>query len=151
MPAPEWRNSRRVRPWRVEARSAISARRAAYWRWSSDWGGGTNSSFEAIRAGIGGRSSASASRSHWRIHMGGAPSADNPLFSGNDQRFPRDTQFPIHHACVGDTQAVAPAAILIHTLGRVLVWLQHGGLLIYPDAESQPHALVTGYVTRGGP
>src|SRR5437763_534340 len=35
--------------------------------------------------------------------------------------------------------------------GRVIVSLQYSSLLIYPDAESQPHVRVSGYDTRGGP
>ena len=40
------------------------ASRSSYSFCSADCGGGTNSSFEAIREGIGGRKSDSASRSH---------------------------------------------------------------------------------------
>ena len=64
MPLPLRRNSRRVRPCRWAVCSLIRASRSSYSFCSADCGGGTNSSLEAIRAGIGGRKSDSASRSH---------------------------------------------------------------------------------------
>src|SRR6516165_12497991 len=69
MPLPVRRNERRLRPWRRAARSLMSANRASYSFCSADCGGGINSSFEAIRDGIGRGASRSASISHWRTHM----------------------------------------------------------------------------------
>src|SRR3954452_3990258 len=69
MPAPLRRKSRRLTPSRREGRSPSSATRAATAFWAADCGGGTNSSLEAIRVGIGGGASSAASSSHWRTHM----------------------------------------------------------------------------------
>ena len=82
MPLPVRRKSRRARPCRFAARSLISSRRASYSFCSGDCGGGMNSSLEAMRVGIGGRSSASASRSHWRTHMGEAPVQEEGCLGG---------------------------------------------------------------------
>src|SRR5262249_47769671 len=70
MPLPLLKNARRLTPWRLAACALISARRASYSFCSDDWGGGMNSSFDAIREGIGRGASTSASSSHWRTHMG---------------------------------------------------------------------------------
>src|SRR5437660_4452548 len=71
MPEPVRRKSRRLTPWRFAARSLISFRRASYSFCCGDCGGGTNSSFEAIRVGMGAGASACASSSHWRRHIDG--------------------------------------------------------------------------------
>src|SRR3954469_18646730 len=74
MPLPERRKSRRALPCRLAACPVIAATRASYSFCWGDCGGGTNSSFETIRDGIGGsRSSAASSSSHWRTHMTDLP------------------------------------------------------------------------------
>ena len=65
-----------------QLRSLISASRSSYCFCSADWGGGTNSSLEAIRDGIGGRKSFSASRSHLRTHIDATPSQKRNDFLG---------------------------------------------------------------------
>src|SRR5262245_57600993 len=70
MPEPERRKVRRSSPCFFAAFSLRSSSRASYSACCGDWGGGTNSSFDATRDGIGSGASASASSSHWRIHMG---------------------------------------------------------------------------------
>src|SRR4051794_12958072 len=70
MPLPERRNSRRPTPWRAASSSLIAFKRASNSISSGDGGGGTNSSLETTRVGIGAASS--PSRSHLRTHIGGS-------------------------------------------------------------------------------
>src|SRR5262245_58280891 len=69
MPLPVRRKSRRLRPWRWAASVLSASARCSYSCCEADCGGGTNSSFDAIRAGIGSAWSFVASSSHCRTHI----------------------------------------------------------------------------------
>src|SRR5688572_1826349 len=69
MPLPVRRKSRRLSPCRRAASSLRSSAQDSYCFCSRVCGGGMNSSFEAIREGIGSGDSSSASSSHWRFHI----------------------------------------------------------------------------------
>src|SRR5438270_5357349 len=71
MPDPERRKSRRETPWALACLALRASRRASNSFCWGVWGGGMNSSLEAIRVGIGDGASTWASRSHLRTHMAG--------------------------------------------------------------------------------
>src|SRR5689334_4246949 len=129
MPLPVRKKSRRLSPSRRALRSPRAVRRSSTALCSGDCGGGTNSSLEAMRVGIGGGASLAASRSHWRTHIGPPPAGmigHGPLQSLREVAVPQVKGLPgrLALAAAGDRDRIPFLELARPLLGRLVLFVE---------------------------